>query len=77
MPEAHTSKVVRDSEAVVQKVLLVRLIWAQHEWAHVEALERKLYESVDFLAAAEPVLAALSLEALETDDKDAGHAVNL
>ncbi len=46
-------------------------------WTHVQAFERKLDKSVNFLVASVAISAFLCFKALETNDHDSWHSVNL
>jgi len=77
MAKPNTSKMIRDTETIVEQVGGVFLLGHQYVRPHVETCQRKLYQSIDLLTTAEPILISARLEALETDYHDAGHTINL
>ena len=76
MTESNTAEVVWDAVAVVDKGLWALLFRTKHERTHVEAFERELNKCLNFLAT-KAVFASRRFEALETDDEDARHTVDL
>ena len=60
---SHATKVIRDTEAIVEQVVRVTLLWHQNEGSHVKTLEREIDECVNLLPS-EAISTLRCLEAL-------------
>ena len=74
--KAYATEVVGHSKAIIDE-FGAPLLGAQYKLAHIEALEWELNMRVNFLTTTKAVPVTLRLEALEADNEDTRHAVNL
>lgn len=78
MAEPYVTEMVGDGEAVVDQLVLLTLLSAQNEIAHVEAVQREVDLGLEFGSTdTEAIFTLSSLESLKSDNQNWRSAVNL